>query len=99
MPVEVLRTGTRSGLIRARLMGAKAAKGQVITFLDAHCECTEGWLDPMLARIAENRYAAGEGLSTPGVGGWQDSFTFGPVNFSAAEVGFGTFSWEVRRYS
>lgn len=34
----VLRTGKRSGLIRARLLGAKNVKGQVITFLDAHCE-------------------------------------------------------------
>ena len=55
VPVRVLRTGKRSGLIRARLIGAKEVKGQVITFLDAHCECTEGWLEPLLARVAENR--------------------------------------------
>lgn len=53
--VKVLRTVKRSGLIRARLLGAKSVKGQVITFLDAHCECTEGWLEPLLARIAVNR--------------------------------------------
>ncbi|XP_065220066.1 polypeptide N-acetylgalactosaminyltransferase 5 isoform X2 [Planococcus citri] len=53
--VKVLRTVKRSGLIRARLLGAKHVKGQVITFLDAHCECTEGWLEPLLARIVENR--------------------------------------------
>ena len=51
IPVFVLRAGVRSGLIRARLQGAKAAKGAVITFLDAHCECTEGWLEPLLAEI------------------------------------------------
>jgi polypeptide N-acetylgalactosaminyltransferase len=70
----VLRTGKRSGLIRARLIGAAAVKGQVITFLDAHCEvsareknqcnnvilmmffqCTEGWLEPLLSRIALDR--------------------------------------------
>lgn len=45
----------RSGLIRARLRGAAATKGQVITFLDAHCECTVGWLEPLLARIKEDR--------------------------------------------
>ena len=56
VPVKVLRTGKRSGLIRARLIGAEASKGQVITFLDAHCECTKGWLEPLLARIAEDRY-------------------------------------------
>lgn len=55
VPVRVLRTVTRSGLIRARLLGAAQVKGQVITFLDAHVECTEGWLEPLLARIAEDR--------------------------------------------
>lgn len=53
---QVLRTGKRSGLIRARLIGAKEVTGQVITFLDAHCECTKGWLEPLLARIAEDRF-------------------------------------------
>ncbi|KAI5754622.1 hypothetical protein M8J77_010088 [Diaphorina citri] len=57
LPVKTLvfRTGKRSGLIRARLIGAKHVTANVITFLDAHCECTEGWLEPLLARIAENR--------------------------------------------
>lgn len=55
VPTYVLRTEKRSGLIRARLLGAKKVTGQVITFLDAHCECTEGWLEPLLARIVENR--------------------------------------------
>lgn len=55
VPVHVLRTGNRSGLIRARLLGASHVKGQVITFLDAHCECSKGWLEPLLARIREDR--------------------------------------------
>uniref|UniRef100_A0A1B0BSE2 Polypeptide N-acetylgalactosaminyltransferase n=1 Tax=Glossina palpalis gambiensis TaxID=67801 RepID=A0A1B0BSE2_9MUSC len=57
LPVKtfVLRTYKRSGLIRARLLGAKHVTGDVITFLDAHCECTEGWLEPLLARIVQNR--------------------------------------------
>lgn len=55
VPVHVIRMEQRSGLIRARLRGAAVSKGQVITFLDAHCECTVGWLEPLLARIKHDR--------------------------------------------
>ncbi|KAM3618215.1 uncharacterized protein V6R79_017445 [Siganus canaliculatus] len=51
--VRVLRQRERKGLITARLRGARAARGEVLTFLDSHCECFPGWLEPLLARIAE----------------------------------------------
>jgi len=52
---KVLRMETRSGLIKARLRGAFEAKGPILTFLDAHCECTIQWLEPLLERILEDR--------------------------------------------
>jgi polypeptide N-acetylgalactosaminyltransferase len=57
VPGRVVRSGSRVGLIQARLLGARQAVGQVLTFLDAHCECTPGWLEPLLARVGADRRA------------------------------------------
>lgn len=55
--VRVVRQKERTGLITARLLGASVAQAEVLTFLDAHCECFHGWLEPLLARIAEDETA------------------------------------------
>ncbi|XP_012616629.1 polypeptide N-acetylgalactosaminyltransferase 3 [Microcebus murinus] len=55
--VKIVRQKERKGLITARLLGATVATAETLTFLDAHCECFYGWLEPLLARIAENHTA------------------------------------------
>lgn len=52
--VTLVRVPQREGLIRARLIGAKLARGQVLFFQDAHTESNVGWAEPLLAEIARN---------------------------------------------
>ena len=54
--VKIIRLKERVGLIRARLAGASHSHpgSGVLTYLDSHCECMEGWLEPLLDRIARD---------------------------------------------
>jgi len=55
VPIRILRANERVGLTMGRLIGAKYAQGKVLIFLDSHCECTTGWIEPLLSRIVEDR--------------------------------------------
>ena len=68
--VKVVRNKQREGLIRARNIGAVFASGEVLVFLDAHCEVGYNWLPPLLAPIYENPKT----LSAPIIDGirWDD---------------------------
>ncbi|XP_065217112.1 polypeptide N-acetylgalactosaminyltransferase 3-like [Planococcus citri] len=51
----VIHSNERKGLIRSRLLGARQAKGSILVFLDAHCECTVGWLESLVHHVSSNK--------------------------------------------
>ncbi|XP_075923555.1 N-acetylgalactosaminyltransferase 7-like isoform X2 [Petromyzon marinus] len=54
--VTVVRNERREGLIQSRSIGArKATRGQVLVYLDAHCEVGINWYPPLAAPIAHDR--------------------------------------------
>lgn len=42
------------------LLGAREAKGTVLVFLDSHCECGPGWLQPLLHALAQDERKVSE---------------------------------------
>ncbi|XP_008941151.1 PREDICTED: polypeptide N-acetylgalactosaminyltransferase 15, partial [Merops nubicus] len=53
--VKLIRSNKRLGVIQGRMLGAARATGDVLVFMDSHCECQKGWLEPLLARLSTNR--------------------------------------------
>ncbi|CAD5121717.1 unnamed protein product [Dimorphilus gyrociliatus] len=52
--VKILRNEKRLGLIGCRNLGAKFALGEILVFLDSHCEVTNFWLQPLIQQIITN---------------------------------------------
>ncbi|XP_069051154.1 polypeptide N-acetylgalactosaminyltransferase 15 [Lepisosteus oculatus] len=53
--VKLIRSNKRLGVTGGRMLGAARASGDVLVFMDSHCECHKGWLEPLLDRIAGDR--------------------------------------------
>ncbi|CAG5128035.1 unnamed protein product, partial [Candidula unifasciata] len=52
--VKLVRLPERKGLMVARNTGFQHVTGEVVVFLDGHCEVSKGWLEPLLQRIKED---------------------------------------------
>lgn len=88
--VRLIRNDERQGLIRSRSRGATSATGDVVLFLDAHCEVNYDWLPPLLAPIAMNRRT----LTVPVIDGIDaDTFDYKPVYAHNNEHYRGIWEW------
>eukprot|EP00439_Symbiodinium_sp_Y106_P034805 s337_g4.t1 len=52
---RLVRLKERRGLMLARMEGVWRSDAPVTIFLDSHIEATRGWIEPILARIAEDK--------------------------------------------
>ncbi|XP_013415753.1 polypeptide N-acetylgalactosaminyltransferase 1 [Lingula anatina] len=55
--VRLVRSIKREGLIRARMLAASLATGEVIIFHDAHTEVNHGWVEPILQYLKDNPHS------------------------------------------
>ncbi|MGH0152619.1 UNVERIFIED_CONTAM: hypothetical protein FKN15_023023 [Acipenser sinensis] len=91
--VKLFRNERREGLIQSRSIGAKnAVLGQVLIYLDAHCEVGPNWYAPLVAPITKDRtictvplidYIDGNDYTIePQQGGDEDGFARGAWDWS-----------------
>ncbi|XP_042230908.1 N-acetylgalactosaminyltransferase 7-like isoform X1 [Homarus americanus] len=87
--VRLIRNKERAGLIRTRTTGAEEARGEVVLFLDAHCEVNKNWLPPLLAPIYRDKHT----MTVPVIDGIDhNTFEYRPV-YGAGSNFRGIFEW------
>eukprot|EP00039_Didymoeca_costata_P029384 m.24449 g.24449 ORF g.24449 m.24449 type:complete len:719 (+) comp7608_c1_seq2:260-2416(+) len=56
--IRSVRREVHDGIVGARVRGAEEAAFPIIVFLDSHAEACDGWLEPLVYRIHEDRTRA-----------------------------------------
>lgn len=83
--VKLVRNQRREGLIRGRMIGASHATGEVLVFLDSHCEVNKAWLQPLLAPIQKDRHT----VVCPVI----DIISADTLSYSPSPIVRGGFNW------
>ncbi|TKC52075.1 hypothetical protein EI555_016108, partial [Monodon monoceros] len=83
--IKLIRNKKREGLIRARLIGASRASGDVLMLLDSHCKVTKVWLEPVLNAIAKDPQM--------GVCPLIDASDYVTLEYQSSPVVRGAFNW------
>ncbi|KAF8358769.1 gly-11, partial [Pristionchus pacificus] len=83
--ISLHQTPKNEGLIRAKIFGAKMAKGEVLIFLDSHCEVNQHWIEPLLERIKGDR----KRFVTPII----DIIDSDDMRYIGSPVCYGGFDW------
>lgn len=83
--VKLVRNEKREGLIRGRMIGASHASGEVLVFLDSHCEVNQVWLEPLLVPIQRDRRT----VVCPVI----DIISADTLRYSASPIVRGGFNW------
>lgn len=83
--VKLVRNPRREGLIRGRMIGASHATGEVLVFLDSHCEVNQAWLQPLLAPIQRDRHT----VVCPVI----DIISADTLSYSPSPIVRGGFNW------
>ena len=89
--VRIVRTGERLGLIRARLLGARASSAPILTFLDSHVEVNYGWLPPLLRPITDDRTR----VTCPVITVINQKTVQQQTSFDSNSIPFGSFDWKL----
>ncbi|XP_017840349.1 polypeptide N-acetylgalactosaminyltransferase 8 [Drosophila busckii] len=84
--LQLLRLPKQRGLMQARMAGARKAQAEVLVFLDAHVEVTQGWLEPLLAPMLERNGSC----TTPIV----DTIDHKTFAYKRGKPSRGFFNWE-----